>query len=86
MKQRGKHGQSTGSVMRMCKIGRISLGKKEELKKVEETLPRLKECGLENVSRLYKAKTGVGCDGFHPVKKVEQSGSGRNKRARRCSS
>ena len=38
----------------------------EELKKFEETLPRLKECDLEQASRLYKVKTGVGCDGFHP--------------------
>ena len=37
----------------------------EELKKSEEALPRLKECELENLSRLYKAKTGVGCDGYH---------------------
>ena len=38
----------------------------EELKKLEEALPRLKECELEKASRLYNAKTGVGCDGFHP--------------------
>ena len=38
----------------------------EELKKYEEALPRLKESDLEKVSRLYKEKTGVGCDGFHP--------------------
>ena len=38
----------------------------EELKKLEEALPRLKESHLEEVSRLYKAQTGVGCDGFHP--------------------
>ena len=38
----------------------------EELKRLEEALPRLKENHLEKVSRLYKAKTGVGCDGFHP--------------------
>ena len=29
-------------------------------------LPRLKECEFDKVSRLYKTKTGVGCDGFHP--------------------
>ena len=40
--------------------------KNEELKKSEEALPRRKECGLEMVSKLYKAKIGVGCDGFHP--------------------
>ena len=39
--------------------------KNEELKKSEEALPRLNECGLEKVSKLYKAKTGVWCDGFH---------------------
>ena len=38
----------------------------EELKRLEEALPRLKESHLEEVSRVYKAKTGVGCDGFHP--------------------
>ena len=42
------------------------LRKNEELKRWEEALPRLEECELEKVSRLYKAKTGVGCDGFHP--------------------
>ena len=36
----------------------------EEVKKLEESLPRLKECELEKASRLYKAKTGVGCNGF----------------------
>ena len=40
--------------------------KNEGLKKLEEALPRLKECELEKASKLYKAKTGVGCDGFHP--------------------
>ena len=40
--------------------------KNEELRSAEEALPRPKECLLERVSRLYKAKTGVGCDGFHP--------------------
>ena len=29
-------------------------------------LSRLKEGDLVKSSRLYKAKTGVGCDGFHP--------------------
>ena len=38
----------------------------KELRRLEEALPRLTECHLEKVSRLYKAKTGVGCDGFHP--------------------
>ena len=38
----------------------------EAAKESEEALPRLKEGHLEMTSRLYKAKTGVGCDGFHP--------------------
>ena len=52
--------------MRTYKILDDKLRKNEELKKSEEALPRLKECGLEKISRMYKAKTGVGCDGFHP--------------------
>ena len=36
------------------------------MKDYEEALPRLKEGDLEKASRLYKAKTGVGCEGFHP--------------------
>ena len=42
------------------------LWKNEGLKKLDEALPRLKEFDLERASRLYKAKTGVGCDGFYP--------------------
>ena len=38
----------------------------EELKKYEEALPRLKEVDLDQASRLYKEKAGVGCDGFYP--------------------
>ena len=40
--------------------------KNEALRRLEEELPRLKECHLEEASRLCKAKTRVGCDGFHP--------------------
>ena len=40
--------------------------KNEEFERWEEALPMLKECELEKVSRLCKAKTGVRCDGFHP--------------------
>ena len=36
------------------------------LKECEEALPRLKEGDLDKASKLHKAKTGVGCDGFHP--------------------
>ena len=32
--------------------------KNEELRKWEEALPRLEECNLEKVSRVFKAKTG----------------------------
>ena len=89
MKQRGKNGQRIGNVMKTYRIWRKAL-ENEELRKLEEALPRLKECELDKVSRLYKAKTGVGCDGFHPkvpldltrnegeivefLEKVEQSG------------
>ena len=41
------------------------LWENEEFKKSEEALPRVKERGLEKLSKLYKAKTRVGCDGFH---------------------
>ena len=40
--------------------------KNQELKKLEEALPRLKECELEKVSRMFTAKTGEECDGFRP--------------------
>ena len=36
----------------------------EELRRCEELLPRLKECDLEKVSRMYRAKKGW--DSFHP--------------------
>ena len=39
------------------------LWKNGDLRSVEVALT---ECHLEEVSRLYIAKTGVGCDGFHP--------------------
>ena len=58
MKHRRKNGQSTGSATKACRKWRISL-------RLEEALPRVKECDLERVSRLCKAKTGAGCDGFH---------------------
>ena len=38
----------------------------KESKKCEEPFPRLKECDLDKASRLYRAKIGVGCDGFRP--------------------
>ena len=43
----------------------------EDLKKLEEASPRLKDCFLGRAAGLYKAKTGVGCDGFHPKVPLE---------------
>ena len=39
--------------------------KNEELRKLEEAQPRLQGSELEKVSRYYKTKTGLGCDGCH---------------------
>ena len=56
-----KHGKNIGSVTKVCSLWRTSLGSiNEELKKLEEALLRPEEGKLEKVSRLYKAKTGVG--------------------------
>ena len=41
------------------------------LRRCEEALPKLKEFDLERTSRMFKAKTGVGCDGFHPKVPVD---------------
>ena len=64
MKRKGKNGhwQCDEEVQN---VEEKAFGKKE-LKKLEEALPRLKECASEKISRLYKEKTGVGCYGFHP--------------------
>ena len=51
----------------------------EELRKLEEALPRLEEYDLEKVSRLHKAKTGVGCDDFHPKVPLDVTKERRNK-------
>ena len=62
-KEWAKHSQCDENVQNMAdKPWKIW----ELLKKLEEALPRLKECELEKVSRLCKAKTGVGFDGSHP--------------------
>ena len=61
-KERAKHWQCDESVQNV----EDKPWKNEESKKLEEALPRLEECDLEKASRLYKAKAGVGCDGFHP--------------------
>ena len=52
----------------------LSLGKMRSLKKLEEALPTQKKGVIQKVSRLYKAKTRVGCDGFQP-----ESSPGRDK-------
>ena len=61
-----ENGQSIGSVTKSVQYLEDKPWTSEDLKKLEEALPRLKECDLEKASRLYKAKAGVGCDGFHP--------------------
>ena len=58
----GKHWQCDEEIQNM----QNKPWRNEEFKECEEALPRLKEGDLEKASRLYKAKTGVGCDGFHP--------------------
>ena len=57
-----KHGQCDEEIHNM----QNKPWRNKELKKSEEALPSLKEGDLDKASRLYKAKTGVGCDGFHP--------------------
>ena len=63
---------------------------------MEEALPKPNECDVEKVSRLYKAKIGVGCDGFHTKsssglekgndrRRWNRVGNGRNKLAQQCS-
>ena len=85
MKRKGKNGQNTGRVMRRCRTWRYKPWKNEELRSAKEAPPRLKECHLEEVSRMYIAKTGVGCDGLDLtmdtsgeivvfLEKVQQSG------------
>ena len=61
-KEWSKHWQCDDEVQNM----RNTPWRNEELEECEEALSRLKEGDLEKASRLYKAKTGVGCDGFHP--------------------
>ena len=54
--------------------------KDDESTKMEEVFPRLKECELEKVSRLYKTNTGVGCDDSHPKFHLELVVEKTNKR------
>ena len=37
-----------------------------DLKQLEEDMPRIMEKEFQKAAGSYKAKTGVGCDGFHP--------------------
>ena len=64
--KRGKNGQKHWQCDEEVQNVEEKPWKNEELRSAEEALPRPKECLLEEVSRLFKAKTGVGCDGFHP--------------------
>ena len=64
--RRGKNGKSIGNVTRETQNMQNMPWRNEELKEGEEALPRLKEGDMDKASRLYKEKTGVGCDGFHP--------------------
>ena len=63
--EKRRNGQNIGNVKRKQNMQNTPWTK-EELKEYEGALPRLKKGDLEKVSRLCKAKTGVGCDGFHP--------------------
>ena len=92
-KEWAKHWQCNGSLQNL----EDKLWKNEKLKKSEGALPRLKECGLEKVSKVYTAKTRVGVPlvvtkgnerrnrGFLGEGRAEWE-NGRNKLARRCSS
>ena len=54
MRKKGKSGRSIGK-----------LGRNEELRNLEEGLPRLIEENWKRAARSYQATSGVGCDGFH---------------------
>ena len=62
MKEWATHWQCDEDVQNMQDIP----WRNEELRRCKEALPRLLEGDLERASRMYKAKTGVGWDGFHP--------------------
>ena len=54
MRKKGKSGRSIGKP-----------GRNEELRNLEEGLPRLIEENWKRAARSYQATSGVGCDGFH---------------------
>ena len=62
--------ESMGKALAVRRGGAECEGQNLEEWRTEEmgggALPRLKEWELEKVSRMYKAKTRVGCDGFPP--------------------
>ena len=60
--QRANHWQCDTKVQDL----KDKLWRNEELKNLEKDFPRLLEKDLEKAAKSYKAKTGVGCDGFHP--------------------
>ena len=66
VQRKGKNGQKHWQCDEEVQNVEEKPWKNEELRSAQEALPRPKECLLEEVSRLCKAKTGVGCDGFHP--------------------
>ena len=61
-KEWAKHWQCDEEILNM----KNKPWRNDSLKEGDEALPRWKEGDLDKASRLYKAKTGVGCDGFHP--------------------
>ena len=66
MKQRGQNGHKHWQCFEEVQNMQDKPWRNEELRRCEEALPKLKEGDLERASRMYKAQTGVGCDGFHP--------------------
>ena len=66
VKQKEKNGQKHWQCDEDAQNMQDKPWRNEELRRCEEALPRLKEGDLEKGPRLYQAKTGVGCDGFHP--------------------
>ena len=65
VRRRGKNGQTFDMVIRRCKTEKKEL-RSEELKNLEEEMPRLKASDLEKAARNYEATSGGGCDDFHP--------------------
>ena len=91
--------KTLANVTKVCSICWTCLGQMKNRRNWRKPCQGKKECDLEKASRLYKAKTGAGCDGFHPkvllcfttktrvnvVELLKKVEDGRNKFARRCS-